>query len=743
MVAVMVLDGAGYLLAVSHVSSNEEALLAVLSDIFVAVALLTITVGLVLPGIIAHATEQVTTAADRLAKGTVADLTNAMEALAQGRLDAAHARAEVEPVIVRTRDEVHAMAESFNTMQVEVGRAAVALDRAREGLRSVNAMLERNLAQQAAVARLGQRALEGRDLDELMGVVVETVRSVLEVDTAAVLELDADGQALRVRAALTAAGHAGHHVLVSLPADAHTRAALLGAEALIVEDWAHETELGLPEFLHDPGTISSVSIRIHGGEAPFGVLAIQSLRRRAFTQDELDFLRAIANLLAQATERGRSEADIRHQALHDPLTGLPNRTLFVDRLDVALAQARRRDTWVAVLFLDVDNFKLVNDSLGHGAGDALLLELSARLDASLRAGDTMARFGGDEFVIICDDIAGAEEAIAIAQRTKAVIQEPFVLGDVEHRASASIGIALGSGNDRIAEDLIREADAAMYRAKERGRGGYELYDEAMRARATERLKTENQLAHAIDFDELRLHYQPIVALPGGETVGFEALVRWEHPERGLVPPLDFIPIAEDTGLIIPIGNWVLERACRQAAEWRHAVPGAPPSISVNLSARQLAQPDLPRLVADVLRDTGVEPSDLHLEITESSLMDDPDAALTAMTELRDLGVRLVLDDFGTGYSSLAYVQRFPIAMLKVDRSFVADLGADGAGAAIVAAVTNMAQGLGVDVVAEGVETEEQATLLQALGCGYAQGYLYSRPMPAEAASVLLGAPVTR
>ena len=740
MVAVMVLDGAGYLLAVHHVSSADGALLAVLSDIFVAVALLTITVGLVLPGIIAHAAEQVTTAADRLAKGTVADLTKAMEALAQGRLDEAHARAEVAPVRVRTRDEVHAMAESFNTMQVEVGHAAVALDRAREGLRAVNATLERNVAQQAAVADLGQRALEGRDLDELMDVVVDTVRTVLDVDTAAVLELDAAGSELRVRAALTAAGHTGRHVLVAMPADAHSRDALLGAEPLIVEDWLRETELGLPEFLHDPGTASSVSIRIHGAHSPFGVLAIQSAARRTFTRDELDFLQAIANLLAQATERSRSEADIRHQALHDPLTGLPNRTLFVDRLDVALAQARRRESLVAVLFLDVDNFKIVNDSLGHGAGDALLLALSARLDQSLRAGDTMARFGGDEFVIICGDIAGAEEAISVAQRTTAVLQEPFVIGEVEHRVSASIGIAVGSGGERVAEDLIREADAAMYRAKERGRGGYELYDEAMRASATDRLTTENQLAHAIDFDELRLAYQPIVALPDGRPVGFEALVRWEHPERGLVPPLDFIPIAEDTGLIVPIGTWVLRRACRQAGEWRRARPGAPPlSISVNLSARQLAQPDLPRLVADVLRESGIAPGDLHLEITESSLMEDPDAALATMAELRDLGVRLVLDDFGTGYSSLAYVQRFPIAMLKIDRSFIADLGDGSPGGAIVAAVANMARGLGVDVVAEGVETEGQAAALRELGCEYAQGYLYGRPVPAAEASVLLAA----
>jgi EAL domain-containing protein (putative c-di-GMP-specific phosphodiesterase class I) len=254
------------------------------------------------------------------------------------------------------------------------------------------------------------------------------------------------------------------------------------------------------------------------------------------------------------------------------------------------------------------------------------------------------------------------------------------------------------------------------------------------------LKTENQLAHAIDFDELRLAYQPIVALPEGRVVGVEALVRWQHPERGLVAPLDFIPIAEDTGLIVPIGNWVLERACRQAGEWRRSMPGAGPlSISVNLSARQLAQPDLPGLVAEVLRDTGVDPGDLHLEITESSLMEDPDAALAAMTELRGLGVRLVLDDFGTGYSSLAYVQRFPIAMLKVDRSFVADLGDDSPGGAIVAAVANMAHGLGVEVVAEGVETEDQAAAVQALGCAYAQGYLYGRPVPAEAMSILLGA----
>jgi diguanylate cyclase (GGDEF)-like protein len=739
MVAVMVLDGAGYLLAVSHVDSSETLLLTVLSDIFVAVALLTITVGLVLPGMIAHATEQVTTAADRLAKGTVADLTKAMEALSQGRLEAAHARVDVEPVKVRTRDEVHAMAESFNTMQVEVSRAAVALDGAREGLRSVNTTLERNVAQQAAVARLGQRAIEGRDLQELMEVLVETVRTVLDVDMAAVLELDADGESLRIRVAL---GHptAGGHVRVPMPTDARSRAALLGPEPLIVEDWAADTDLALPAFVHDAGTTSTVSMPIHGGRTPFGVLAIQSADRRSFAQDELDFVHAIANLLAQATERSRSEADIRHQALHDPLTGLPNRTLFVDRLAVALAQARRREAWVAVLFLDVDNFKLVNDSLGHGAGDDLLLKLSARLDESLRAGDTMARFGGDEFVIICGDISGAEEAIAIAERTTAVLHHPFVVGEVEHRVTASIGIALSRGADRDAEDLIREADAAMYRAKARGRGGYEIYDEAMRDRATARLRTENQLAHAITNGELRLAYQPIVALGSGETVGVEALVRWEHPERGTVAPLDFIPIAEDTGLIVSIGEWVLAEACRQHAAWRQSRPDAPPLwMAVNLSARQVALPNLARVVADALRDNAMDPAHLRLELTESSLMEDPEVALTTMNALRDLGVQLVLDDFGTGYSSLAYVQRFPIAVLKIDRSFVANLGEESPGAAIVAAVVNMAKGLRIDVVGEGVETEAQAAALQALGCQYAQGYLYGRPMPAEDLRPLLAA----
>ncbi|HEX7298423.1 MAG TPA: amino acid permease [Solirubrobacteraceae bacterium] len=732
MVAVMVLDGSGYLLAVSHVDSQESLLLTVLSDIFVAVALLTITVGLVLPGMISHATEQVTTAAGRLAKGTVADLTKAMEALAAGRLEAAHARVDVEPVRVRTRDEVHAMAESFNTMQIEVSHAAVALDGAREGLRAVNATLERNVAQQAAVARLGQRAIEGRDLQELMEILVETVGSVLDVDRVAVLELDADGEALRIMAALGPYPSSGRHVRVPMPADPRSRAALLQSEPLIIEDWAQETWLELPKFVHDPGTTSSVSMPIHGGATPFGVLSIQSASRRSFARDELDFLHAIANLLAQATERSRSEADIRHQALHDPLTGLPNRTLFVDRLGVALAQARRRESWVAVLFLDVDNFKLVNDSLGHGAGDELLLKLSARLDESLRAGDTMARFGGDEFVVICSDVGGADEAIAIAERTRAVLQPPFVVRAVEHRVTASIGIALSRAADRDAEDLVREADAAMYRAKERGRGGYEIYDEAMRDRATARLRTENQLAHAIEYEELRLAYQPIVAMDTGETVGVEALVRWQHPERGVVAPMDFIPIAEDTGLIVPIGEWVLTEAWRQAAEWRRARPDAPPLwMSVNLSARQIAHPNLVTVVADVLRETGMDPGQLRLELTESSLMEDPEAALATMNALTDLGVKLVLDDFGTGYSSLAYVQRFPIAVLKVDRSFVSNLGGDSPDGAIVAAVISMAHGLGVEVVAEGVETEGQAAALQALGCEYAQGYLYGRPMPAE------------
>ncbi|MCW3040357.1 MAG: hypothetical protein JWM31_2262, partial [Solirubrobacterales bacterium] len=486
------------------------------------------------------------------------------------------------------------------------------------------------------------------------------------------------------------------------------------------------------------GGAVAVPVRTRG--QAFGLLSCQSRAPRAFTAEELDFLASVANVLADAIDRHRAEEGIRHQALHDALTGLPNRALFLDRLRLSMAAGARRGSRLAVVFLDIDHFKLVNDSLGHGVGDQLLCQFARRLDGQMRAGDTVARFGGDEFVMICSDVADAEEARGIADRVADALRAPFVLdgyGDLVVRASLGVATSRpGDGTGDAAEDLVREADAAMYRAKDRGRGRVEEFDERMRENASTRLQLEADLARAVDEGQLRLVYQPIVELGSGAVRGVEALVRWEHPTRGRLAPAEFIPVAEETGLIVPLGEWVLQEACRQGARWQQlAGPGRAPIVAVNLAPRQVAEADLSLLVDRVLRETGLAPASLHLEITESTLMKQVEPNLEA---LKALGVGLVLDDFGTGYSSLAYVQRFPIDVLKIDRSFVADLRPQSDDETIVAAIVNMARSLHVEVVAEGVETAQQAETLRALGCRLAQGFFYARPLPAEDVELLLG-----
>ena len=445
--------------------------------------------------------------------------------------------------------------------------------------------------------------------------------------------------------------------------------------------------------------------------------------------------RLIARSIRYAIERKRADVQLAHQALHDPLTGLPNRTLFLDRLELALARARRSNGTVAVLSLDLDRFKVVNDSLGHDIGDRLLMEAAARLQTVLRPGDSVARFGGDEFTILCDDVAGERDAVMIAERVGRAIATPFGLEDTEAYLTASVGIAVSTGSSTRPETLIRDADAAMYRAKERGKSRYELFDELMRTRAVERLETESALHRAIEREELRVHYQPMVDLRDGRVYGVEALVRWEHPTRGLLPPATFVPLAEETGQIAELGDWVLRQACRQAAAWRrrHRV-----RLAVNLSARQLVQPELVDTVATVLAQTGVPPGELCLEITESAVLEDTETALAALRGLRRRGVQIGIDDFGTGYASLSVLKDLPADVLKVDRSFVAGLAAGSHDTAIVSAVMGMSGEMGLETVAEGVETPGQAAQLQTIGCRYAQGFHFARPMPADELTELLG-----
>ncbi len=432
------------------------------------------------------------------------------------------------------------------------------------------------------------------------------------------------------------------------------------------------------------------------------------------------------------TERKAAEEAMLHQAFHDALTALPNRALFLDRLGQALARQRRRGSVTAVLFLDLDRFKWINDSLGHAAGDELLSLVAARLTEAVRPGDSVARFGGDEFVALCDDLDGEWEATAIGERLIKALSAHLCVEGRDITVTASLGIATtASPAGTTPDSLLRDADAAMYRAKERGRNRIEVFQRGMRTRAVERLEVETDLRRALERGELRVFYQPVVRLAGTAMLGVEALVRWQHPDRGLVAPADFIPVAEETGLIQPIGAFVLNEACRQVAVWNRAnADRTPLSVAVNLSARQMSAADLTRLVRTALDHSGLEPGLLCLEITESVLMEDVAASRNILLSLKELGVRLGIDDFGTGYSSLLYLRRFPVDFLKVDRSFVSGLGENSEDGAIVAGVLGLAHALGVGAVAEGVEKPEQADRLATMGCELAQGYLWSRPLAA-------------
>ncbi len=460
-------------------------------------------------------------------------------------------------------------------------------------------------------------------------------------------------------------------------------------------------------------------------------LALLSLREGA--QDYLVKGAADGTLLVRtirhAVERQRAETELAYRSTHDPLTGLPNRALFIDRLGLGLARMERKSSMLAVMFLDIDGFKMINDNLGHDVGDELLHAVADRLRAALRPGDTVARFGGDEFTILSEEIGDASEAIHIADRLRAALQPSFTLAEREVSVTASIGIVVAADPHQRPEDLLRDADAAMYQAKERGSAGYELFDEVMRVRVARRLETESGLRRAIREGEFSLLYQPQVELPTGRLIGVEALVSWHHASRGLVGPSEFIPIAEETGLIVPIGSWVLEQACRQGARWRARLGATVPFVmSVNLSARQLMQPGLATLVESTLQETGLSAGDLVLEVTERVLIEKDDHTAGVLEELRSRGVRISIDDFGSGYASLTSLRRLPVDTLKIDQSFVKGVIANDGDAGIVETILRLGDRLGLTVIAEGVEDESQASKLAALGCRFAQGYYFSVPV---------------
>ena len=444
-----------------------------------------------------------------------------------------------------------------------------------------------------------------------------------------------------------------------------------------------------------------------------------------------------SGILSDVTERKGLEDQLKHQAFHDPLTGLANRALFVDRVEHALARGKRDGLRVAVLFFDLDDFKTINDSLGHNAGDQLLMAAAKRLHTCLRPGDTFARFGGDEFAILLEDTS-LSNATSVAYRLIDGLSEPFSIGGRDVIVRASVGIELGNARTIRSDELLRNADVAMYVAKSKGKARYELFDSSMHSAALHRLEVKADLKRAIDNEEFVLHYQPIVDLDEGALVGMEALVRWEHPVRGLIAPADFIPVAEETGLIVELGRWVLREACRQAQAWPIT---APVGLSVNVSTRQFLHPGMVEDVAGALWDSGIDPSLLTLEITESVLIHDNDAAIDKLRRLKEFGVRVAVDDFGTGYSSLGYLQRFPIDILKIDKTFIEGVGNGSEESAIAHAIIKLGGSLGLEVVAEGIELSEQIDALQLLRCERGQGFYFSKPLDAESMGLLLASDV--
>jgi diguanylate cyclase (GGDEF)-like protein/PAS domain S-box-containing protein len=449
-----------------------------------------------------------------------------------------------------------------------------------------------------------------------------------------------------------------------------------------------------------------------------------------------------ANLIFQIqdiTHRKRAEEQLIHDAFHDGLTGLPNRALFMDHLQQSVERAKRRKHIpFAVLFLDFDRFKVINDSLGHLAGDQLLVDIANRLKATVRPGDIVARIGGDEFTILVVDLNTADEAVLIASRLLCKLAEPFNLSGREVYVTASIGIALSTVGYERPEDALRDADTAMYRAKTMGKARYEVFDKTMHANAENQLQIQTDLWRAVERAELALDYQPIVSLRTGRIAGFEALLRWRHPSRGLISPMDFISVAEETGLIVSIGRWVLEQACLQIRQWQKIYPHDPPLyVSVNLSAKQFMQPDLIDVVSVALDSSGLPPASLKVEITESMVMRDVESATKMLGHLKALGVDVSIDDFGTGYSSLSYLHRFPISTLKVDRSFVSSMTHSVESMEIVRTIVALAGNLSMEVVAEGVETLDQASKLRQMNCEYGQGYFFSRALNADGAAKLL------
>ncbi len=597
--------------------------------------------------------------------------------------------------------------------------------------------LERRSAQQAAVSRLGERALRGATLEALMEDATAFVAAGEGVGQSCAWHFDREAGTLTLHAS-AGLGSRARELSIGVGRDSPAGLAVISGHPVSVSDWKTEDRFRIPTYLRDLEVRSTIAVAIEGERQPLGALEAHSDRPDAFSADDMYFAQSAANVLANAIERRDAGEALRHGSLHDHVTGLPNRPLLMDRLAHALGAAKGRETPLAIFFCDLDNFKVINDSLGHEVGDEVLKAVVPRMRRQLRSVDTVARFGGDEFVILVEEVVDDAEATRIAERICAAFKEPFLVEGLEQHLTTSIGISISGDEAATPDSLVRDAHAAVYRAKDRGRNRAELFDTDMRSRSIRRLQLERELRRALDREQLTLQYQPIVALGSGEIPTVEALLRWEHPERGTIDPSDFVPVAEDSGLIHPIGRWVIERACQQSLSWHHLRPDARPiDVTVNLSPRQFSDPDLPSIVAAILSRTGLDPVHMKFEITESVLVEKSGAADQMLRDLNGLGVQLILDDFGTGYSSLSYLNRFPFDAIKIDRSFIEGLGIEPERSAIVEAIIGMARALEMRTIAEGVENEVQLAELRRLGCGYAQGFLFSGALRVPEMTALL------
>ena len=603
-------------------------------------------------------------------------------------------------------------------------------------LRSVEVLRER----QRLLEGLGaiQRAISRRaPINEVLEMVVELTFELLGDELPALFLRDPDDPGMLVIEACRGVDDATLDVIRRRRVGEGVAGRAVAEDRLvIVEDYPNQRG-GTIQLFRDRELQAAMAAPVHENGEVVGSLLVSSWKEgRRYDAESQDLLRTIAQHVSLALTDAKTVGAMVHQALHDALTGLPNRALFLDRLEHALARAMRAGSEVAVLFLDLDRFKTVNDSLGHAAGDELLCTVAQRITTCMRAADTAARLGGDEFAVLLEDLVSTREAARVAERIIAALEEPIGVAGREVFVGTSIGVATGAYG---AEDLLRHADVAMYRAKAQGKGRYAMFEEGMQAEVIDRLELEADLQRAIDRRELEVFYQPIIMLGTGELAGHEALVRWRHPTRGLMSPGAFIPVAEETGMIGSIGRFVLREATRQAAAWA-AMTGAELSMNVNLSGRQLEDPTLVDEVTAILRETGLPAGRLVLEITETVLMQDTETTIERLRTLRALGVRLAVDDFGTGYSSLRYLNRFPLDVLKMAKPFVDGLGSQDEDPALARAIVDLGASLGLTIVAEGIERSAQLAHLRRLGCPLGQGYWFARPMPAAEAEAQLDSP---